>query len=203
MTDYLALTKERVWDLSDGEMFPLWRNAARRIVEQAGTDEPQAVVDWYAGRFGLGPLRLIDIREARGVISGLPSNGRRPGEISTTLMMAVRTRNADTGATGYWITWNPRAAWREPGQMLVVLRHEIEHVRDMVEGYPGGPDDPVVYDRATREVTVLPGHHRRWTLFDWEWPHVVLIKRALAEGREVPPEVLEGYGLAAPAAPRP
>jgi hypothetical protein len=187
------VTKDELYCFSDGQMKPLWQFAADRMRREAGSDDLETVVAHYQKEFGLPPITLIDCREVRSRIQGMPERQRKAGEMSYTLMQAIRTTNAQSGNTRYWISHNPRSSMMTEDQKLVVLMHEIEHIRDMVNGYEGGPEHPVEYDRVAREYRILPGHHQHFALFDYEWPHRMVIEQALEAGESIPDPVLAGY----------
>lgn len=188
-----SLSKEKIYDFSDGQMRPLWKEAADHIRSEVGSDDLDAVIAHYCGVFGLPPVTLITPKEARERFRGMPTAARKSGEMSYTLMQAIKTTDGRGGNVRYYISHNPASQMMSPDQELVVLMHEIEHIRDMVDGYDGGPEHPVEYDRKAREYRILPGHHRDYALFDYEWPHRLVIGRALENGEAVPEDVLAGY----------
>jgi len=205
MEPFWRMTRERVWGLGHGEMLALWRIGADHVRAQAGTGDFQGVVDHYSAKYGLPRVPVLTFRQVRERVEGLDALGDLrsfAGGVSLTMMAAITTTTRDGRPGTTYIAYSPGRI-RNADEALVTLRHEVEHVRDHAEGFLSAVPEPVVYDRATRSVRIVPGHHRRYALFDYEYPHVVCIRRALEAGEDVPDEVLEGYpALAAAAAER-
>ena len=80
-----------------------------------------------------------------------------------------------------------------------LLRHEIEHAFDMARKYinPGNTTSQTkILEGETPLDTVkrvYKGHHENYTAFEYEYLHRQAVKKAIAEGKPVPAEVLAEY----------
>ena len=105
----------------------------------------------------------------------------------------------------------------KPGRVLAVLRHELEHVKDLDSGYRPprfgkARDFNEVFreiEKSGRDVSWLDytremerGHHKDFPLFDMDYLRKKQIKQALSEGKPVPAEVLAEYPELKPSKPK-
>lgn len=164
----------------------VWKPQADRIRSQAKSTDPQVIADFYSSKFKLPKIKVVDdlhasgIKDRTGTVGdvAIPKDKSQPIEIALTDLV-------------------------RGDEKIILLRHEIEHIKDYVSGFVSKAGTPVVGIAADGTIKFREGHHKYYANFSTDYPHRALVKQALADKKPVPAEVLAEYpDLAKPIKPK-
>jgi hypothetical protein len=146
-----------------------WRPAVERIIRLAGSEDAQRIVDYYAARYGLPPIRVVNSVAAHGMDSFAVGG--------TAATMSDGSLEIGIGRNRHEI------------DRIIMLRHEIEHhIEKELHGFM-----PKVPSCIDRKGELVAGHHKFYVAFDTDYPHRIVVRSALERGDPVPAEVLRAY----------
>ena len=158
----------------------------RHVIERVGSSDPQSIVDYYDKKYALGGLGVeyLDLSGSR--LGGAWMATTKPG-----------AKNP-----GFVIDQNA-VKDMSPEQIAGALRHEIEHYKDQIADAEGEyaelrwhEGNLALTSGGTLQQAIdvaAKGHHEKYGLFETDYLHRAMVKKALKEGKPVPPEVLADY----------
>jgi len=160
------------------------RAVGRKVLAETGLRDPQAIADYYAGKYRL-PVRPLVTFEP-------PTGGSMPRSARGNTQWV---RDAKTGALTELRVWLSPA---DQESMAGTLRHELEHAKDVAEGWVGrlnparmevGPEASLgdVFEEWTA------GHHQRYKNFELGYLRRAAVKGALREGKPIKEHVLQDF----------
>ena len=193
--DVWRLRREEIWSFTSGQMQPLWAASADHIRQSAGSVKPTDIVEHYRQKYDLPEISLVDLAALPVSLraKALPAHVTMSSGIPHLRSMAAERARSTDGQDRYHIILDSNDRIMRTDLGLVELRHQIEHVKDWIEGFESEVERPVAYDPALGKMRVVSGHHRHFDIFNWEYPHQRAIKNAMANGEHVPEEVLADY----------
>ena len=136
---------------------------SKEIEGKAGSENPQEIADHYRKKYNLPRIRVILVD-------------------SDSLTSADTSKATLNGETVY----NVRIPKKLPSRMAEILRHEIEHIIDAE--VHGDTRTKAIGDSS--ESTFSKYDHPNFT---HDYSHRAAVKRAIREGKPVPPEVMKDY----------
>lgn len=174
-------TAKQPWEMTRNEVRALpydqlstlfWKPAAEHIWREAGSRDPERILDFYSRKYSLPPM-------------GFEWSNRLPPNING---------EAQKDGAGNWtVLLSPRLK-SSPYEWTIVLRHEVEHVIDDVrDSFSPTVDRAITRPDGHGGLDVKDGHHKHFGEFNTDYSHRIVVRDALHQGKPVPREVLKDY----------
>lgn len=158
------------------------------IKEKTGIADPVKLLDYYKNKYK-------DRLKGNNIILELEDTS--PEEFT-------RKHHATDKAAG--LTWRDEAGFHiniptrdeTENQILGVLRHELEHVFDQIEGFDTDkpsvqPGELKVGEEGLEGKEKFKGHHHHYEWFDIDYLRRSIVRDAMEKGLPVPEEVKKDY----------
>jgi hypothetical protein len=160
-----------------------WKPAAERIYRQAGTTKLQEIANYYAERYGVTALKIKTLTKP--FESG-------PGGLRITHGMVTGVSRPDGSVDARELYL---ANTQSEFEKLMTLRHEIEHLIDWKNGFNSQVEAGVKISTigGKKVLQVAKGHHQNYDIFNYDYPHRIVVRDALEAGLPVPEDVLRDY----------